>query len=268
VYFGILGPLEVSNESGTVTLRGPRQRILLSALLSAANTVVSVDLLTHWLWPGTPPASAPQTIQEHVSRLRRALEPDRTPWSDSQLLVRRAHGYLLRTQPEEVDALRFEDLVAQGQAALERNRPTEAAQLLRWALELWRGPALADVAGVPAAQPAIARLEGLRLSATVLRIDADLALGRHVALVPELEDLVRGYPYDERLCGQLMIALYRSGRQAQSLAAYQRISEILAEELAIEPEPASQRLRAAILAHDPALDDPPGIRAGWYRSLI
>jgi DNA-binding SARP family transcriptional activator len=222
-------------------------------LLSAVNDVVSVDLLTHWLWPARVPPSAAATIQEHVSRLRRALEPDRAPWSDSRLLVRRPPGYLLRAEPEQVDAIRFEELVAQGQTALERDQPAEAAQLLRWALQLWRGRALADVALVEAAQVTIARLESLRLSATVLRIDADMALGRHVPLVPELEGLVQAYPLDERLCGQLMIALYRCGRQAQALATYHRIREVLGEELGIEPAPATQRLWAAMLAHEPGL---------------
>jgi DNA-binding SARP family transcriptional activator len=254
VYFGILGPLEVSNSSGAIRLRGPRQRILLTALLSAVNDVVSVDTLANWLWPARVPASSAATIQEHVSRLRRALEPDRAPWSDSRMLVRRPPGYLLRAEPEQVDALRFEELVAQGQTALERGQSAEAAQLLRWALQLWRGRALADVALVEAAQVTIARLESLRLSATVLRVDADLALGRHVALVPELEGLVREYPLDERLCGQLMLALYRCGRQAQALSVYQRIREVLGEELGIEPAPTTQRLWGAILSHDADLD--------------
>jgi DNA-binding SARP family transcriptional activator len=254
VYFGILGPLEVANSSGAIRLRGPRQGILLTALLSAVNDVVSVDTLANWLWPARVPASAAATIQEHVSRLRRALEPDRAPWSDSRLLVRRPPGYLLRAEPEQVDALRFEELVGQGQTALERGQPAEAAQLLRWALQLWRGRALADVALVEAAQVTIARLEALRLSATVLRVDADLALGRHVALVPELEGLVRAYPLDERLCGQLMLALYRCGRQAQALSVYQRIREVLGEELGIEPAPTTQRLWGAILSHDDELD--------------
>lgn len=265
MYFGVLGPLEVTNSAGAVRLRGPRQRVLLCALLSAVNDVVSVDRLIYWLWPTRPPASAAGTIQEQISRLRRALEPDRTPWSDSQLLIRRPPGYLLRASTEQVDALSFEALVDRGQTALERGRPAEAAQLLQQALRLWRGRAFADVALLDAAQEAIARLEGSRLSATALRIDAELALGRHVALVPELEALVRAYPFDERLAGQLMIALYRCGRQAHALAVYQRLCEILGEELAIEPAPASQRLQAAILAHDPELDHGSGALADGYR---
>jgi DNA-binding SARP family transcriptional activator len=174
------------------------------------------------------------------------------------VVLRRWPGYLLQVHPEQVDALAFARLVERGRVALERGDAAGASLLLGSALSLWRGRALADVALVDAAQDTIARLEALRLSATVMRIDADLALGRHVALVPELEGLVRVYPLDERLSGQLMIALYRCGRQAQSLGVYQRVREILAEELAIEPAPESQRLRAAILAHDPKLDHNPG----------
>jgi DNA-binding SARP family transcriptional activator len=259
MYFAVLGPLEVSGGSGPVRLRGPRQRVLLSALLAQPNDVVSVDQLIDWLWPAGAPPSAPAVIHEQVSRLRRAVEPDRRPWSPPGLLLHRYPGYLLRVQPEQVDALCFERLVAEGRAALEQGKASAAAYLLALALELWRGRALADVALVDAAQGHVARLEAMRLSATAMRIDADLALGRHVALVPELEGLVRANPLDERFAGQLMIALYRCGRQAQSLGVYRRVRQILAEELAIEPAPASQRLRAAILAHAPELDAPNGL---------
>jgi DNA-binding SARP family transcriptional activator len=256
MYFAVLGPLEVTDGSRPVRLRGPRQRVLLSALLAKPNDVVSVDQLTDWIWPAGDAPSAPTVIHEQVSRLRRALEPDRRPWSPPGLLLRRFPGYLLRVQPEQVDALCFARLVGQGRAALERGDARSAAQLLGRALDLWRGRALADVSLVDAAQGAIARLESLRLSATGLRIDADLAVGRLVALVPELEGLVRAHPLDERFAGQLMVALYRCGRQAQSLGVYRRVRQILAEELAIEPAPASQRLCAAILAHAPELDAP------------
>lgn len=262
MYFAILGPLEVTGDSGPVRLRGPRQRVLLSALLAQPNDVVSVDQLIDWLWPAGAPPSAPAVIHEQVSRLRRAVEPGRRPWSAAGLVLHRYPGYLLRVQPEQVDALCFARLVGQGRAALERGEATSAAALLGQALELWRGRALADVALIDAAQSAIAQLEAMRLSATAMRIDADLALGRHVALVPELEALVRANPLDERFAGQLMVALYRCGRQAQSLSVYRRVREILAAELAIEPAPASQRLRAAILAHAPELDAPNGLFLG------
>jgi DNA-binding SARP family transcriptional activator len=207
------------------------------------------------LWPHRPPPSAPAVIQALVSRLRRILEPDRPPWTEARVLLRRPPGYLLRVEPDEVDALRFERMAALGSTAFERDDPATAARVLGEALALWRGRALADVALAEPAQETIARLEGLRLSATVLRIDADLALGRHTALIPELEGLVHVYPLDERMCAQLMIALYRSGRQADSLGVYDRIRATLAAELDIEPSPASQRLREAILAQDPSLDN-------------
>jgi len=254
VYFKILGPLEVSNGNGQIELDGLKQRLVLCALLSATNDVVSVDRLIDWLWPRDPPRSAAAIVQAHVSRLRRALEPDRTPWSSSGVLLRRPPGYLLRIEPDQLDALRFGRLVGEGRAALERGDPSAAAEILARALGLWRGAALADVALSDAAQDTITRLEAQRLSATVMRVEADLELGRHVGLVPELEALVRTYPLDERLCGQLMIALYRCGRQAESLEVYERVRAVLAEELDIEPAPASQRLQAAIRAQHPDLD--------------
>jgi DNA-binding SARP family transcriptional activator len=261
VYFRILGPLEVDDGVRSVPLRGTKPRVLLCALLTAPNDVVSTDSLVDWLWSRRPPPTASAIVQALVSRLRRALEPDRPPWTEARVLLRRPPGYLLRVAPDEVDAMRFERMAAHGHTALERGDSATAARVLGDALSLWRGRALADVALVEAAQMSIARLEGLRLSATVMRIDADLALGRHVALVPELESLVHSYPLDERLCSQLMVALYRCGRQADSLNVYERIRATLAEELNIEPSPASQRLREAILAQDPALDDG-GLPAG------
>jgi DNA-binding SARP family transcriptional activator len=254
VYFRILGPLEVIASDGQVLrLAGHKQRVVLSALLTAANDVVSVDRLVDWLWCERPPRSARTVVQAHVSRLRRALEPDRPPWATSRLLQRSHRGYLLRVNPDQLDALRFERLLGDGMAAMERGDPRAAAAALGDAMALWRGAPLADVAMIDAAQATIARLESLRLSATVLRIDAELALGRHAALVPELEELVRTYPLDERLCGQLMLALYRAGRQADALAAYERMRAALANDLAIAPAPTLQRLRSAILSQDPCL---------------
>jgi DNA-binding SARP family transcriptional activator len=259
VYFKILGPLEVIDGDRIVNLDGAKARIILCALLVSPNDVVSVDRLIDWLWPPRlAPESAPAMIQAHVSRLRRRLEPERPPWAPAEVLCRRPPGYLLRVEPDQVDALRFAQLVEEGRAALERGSPQVASSVLGRALRLWRGSALADVALVEMAQDAIARLDAQRLSAHSMRIDADLALGRHAALVPELEALVRTHPFDERLSGQLMLALYRCGRQADSLAVYQRVHELLADELDISPAPVSQRLRAAILAQDPCLDPPRG----------
>ncbi|HET6214595.1 MAG TPA: AfsR/SARP family transcriptional regulator, partial [Micromonosporaceae bacterium] len=246
MYFRILGPLEVLATDGrALRLAGHKQRVVLSALLTAANDVVSVDRLVDWLWFERPPRSARTVVQAHVSRLRRTLEPDRPPWATSRMLLRSHRGYLLRIDPNQLDALRFERLLGEGIAAMERGDARAAAHVLADALALWRGAPLADVAAVEAAQATIARLESLRLSATVLRIDADLSLGRHAGLVPQLEELVRTYPLDERLCGQLMLALYRSGRQADALAAYERMRTALAADLAIAPAPTLQRLRTA-----------------------
>jgi DNA-binding SARP family transcriptional activator len=257
VNFNILGPLEVADGDHSIPLDGAKPRVILCALLVSPGDVVSMDGLIDWLWPpGQAPESAPAVIQAHVSRLRRRLEPDRPRWAPADLLVRRPPGYLLNVRPDQVDALRFARLVDDGRAALERGDAPHASVVLSRALRLWRGSALADVALVEMAQEAIARLDAQRLSAHVMRIDADLALGRHAALVPELEALVRSHPFDERVTGQLMLALYRSGRQADSLAVYQRVRELLADELDISPDPTSRRLRAAILAQDPCLDPP------------
>jgi DNA-binding SARP family transcriptional activator len=258
VDFKILGPLEVARNGTPVALYAPKQRVVLVALLSSANDVVSVDRLVEWLWPSRSPSKAPAIVQAHVSRLRRVLEPARAPWAASRVLLRRSPGYLIRVEPDRVDTLRFQRLLVMGRTALERDEPARAAELLGTALRLWRGHALADVAQVNAAQNTIARLNGLRLSAITLRIEADLLLGRHHALVPELESLRREHPLDEWLGGQLMIALYRCGRQADALTVYDRMRRVLAEELSIEPAPSSQRLKAAILAQHPALDHDPG----------
>jgi DNA-binding SARP family transcriptional activator len=263
VYFKVLGPLEIDLDGRSANVNGIKQRTVLAALLAAANDVVSVDRLIDWLWPGRFPPSAPAIVQAHVSRLRRVLEPDRKPWAPSRLLLSRYPGYLLQVEPDQVDSLRFKRLLAEGRAALENGDPATAATVLARALELWRGRALADVALIEPAQEVIARLESLRLSATVMRIEADLALGRHLALVPELESLVRAHPLDERLSAQLMIALYQCGRQAQALVVYDRLRAVLAEELSIEPSPASQRLQGAILSQHPDLDaHPPWSAAG------
>ena len=260
MYFRILGPLDIDNDGKPVALSGRGPRVVLAALLTGANDVVPIDRLIEWLWPRRPPPSAPATVQGHLSRLRRALEPDRPPWTPSELLIRRHTGYLLRISPDQLDALRFERLVAAGRTALERGEPEPAARLLGEALGLWRGAVLSDIAAQDGAQQMITRLDALRLSAEVLRIDAELRLGRHMAVVPELEWLVRAHPLDERLSAQLMLALYRCGRQAEALNAYERMRLALSTELHIAPAPAAQRIQAAILAQDPDLELP----AEWY----
>ena len=254
MYFRVLGPLDVQLNGSSMRLDSGKQRTVLTALLASANDLVPLERLIEWCWPRRPPRSATTTIQAHICRLRRALEPDRPAWAPPGVLLRRSPGYLMRVATDQLDMLRFERLIDAGRDALERDDPQRATDLLGQALALWRGAPLPDLAHADAAQPMIARLEALRLSALTTRIDADLRLGRELALIPELSALVRRHPYDERLCGQLMVALYRCGRQAESLEAYERLRTTLANDLDIAPAPASRRLQEAILAQDPDLD--------------
>ena len=266
MYFKLLGPLEAVIDGRVLPLCGGKQRAVLSALLAGANDLVPLDRLIEWSWPRRPPRAAPAVVQAHISRLRRAIEPHRPAWAAPRVLTYRAPGYVMLVEPDQLDVLEFERKVAEGRAALEDNDAARAAAVLGRALSLWRGTPLADVSMVDAAQDTIARLESLRLSAIVARNDADLRLGRDLALVPELQALVRAHPFDERLCAQLMIALYRCGRQAAALEVYARMRDTLARELKIAPAPALRRMREAILAQDPALERPGLDRAGLERA--
>ena len=252
--FGILGPLEVSRSGRAVPLGGPRQRAVLALLLLEANRVVSLDRLAEDLWAGHPPEGWVTTVQIYVSHLRQALEPDRARGAAGEVLVTRGRGYLLRVDGERLDAARFEDGFTAGRAALEAGRYEQAAGTLRMALGVWRGQVLADLADYGFTRPEAARLEELRLAAVEARVDADLALGRHDALTAELEQLAGEHPMRERVHGQLMLALYRCGRQGDALAAYRRVRDLLAGELGVDPGEPLQRLHASVLAHDPALD--------------
>src|SRR6266700_5667585 len=252
--FGILGPLAAERDGRPLDVGRYKQRALLIALLVEANDVVPVDRLLEWLWPGEHAPAAAATLHSYVSRLRRVLEPERAPRAVASLLVTRAPGYLLRVDPDQVDALRFERLAEQGQLALQRGDPGQASVLLREALGLWRGRALADVVFEEAARSAVTRLETLRLGAVANRIDADLALGRHLEVVAELQQLVGEQPLHERFRAQLMLALYRSGQQAEALEQYRQGREVLAGEFGLEPGPALQRLEMKILAQRPELD--------------
>jgi DNA-binding SARP family transcriptional activator len=248
VEFRILGPLEAREGDDVVRLGGARQRALLAIMLLHANEVISVDRLVDELWAEAPPATAAHTVQVHVSNVRKALEAA-VPGAAARLETR-PPGYLLRTEPGELDLEQFERLCEQARTA----DPQQAAALLREALALWRGAPLADVAYESFAQPAVGRLEELRLAALEERVDADLACGRHAALVGELQPLVAAHPLRERLRGQLMLALYRSGRQAEALEAFQEGRRALVEELGIEPGPALQRLERAILRQERELE--------------
>src|SRR5690242_3390197 len=252
--FGILGPLVVSRSGRAVPLGGPRQRAVLARLLLEPNRVVSMDRLAEDLWAGHPPEGWVRTVQIYVSHLRQALEPGRVRGAAGDVLVTRNRGYLLRVDGEQLDAARFQDGFTAGRAALEAGRYAEAAGTLRQALGLWRSGVLADLADYGFTRPEAARLEELQLAAVEARIEADLALGRHDALTAELEQLVAGHPLRERLHGQLILALYRAGRQADALAAYRRVRDLLAGELGIDPGEPLRQLHASVLAQDPALD--------------
>jgi DNA-binding SARP family transcriptional activator len=225
---------------------GAKERALLVILLLHANEAVSVDRLIDELWGDRPPATARKSMQVRVAGLRRALR--------NGALLTRGAGYLIRLDADQLDLQRFERLVSDGRQALADGSPETAARTLREALVLWRGPALVDFAYESFAQPAIARLEELRLCALELRIDAELALGCDAELVGELEELVAAHPLRERLRGQLMLALYREGRQVEALDVYTRTRERLLAELGIEPGPALQKLQQAILRQESALD--------------
>ena len=248
--FCVLGPLEAYANGRNVAVVGGRQRALLALLLVHAGEVVSRDRLIEELWAGQPPPGGSQGLDVYISRLRKAFREA----GANDVLATRSPGYVLHAA--ETDARRFETLAAQGREALAAGEARQAARVLAEALALWRGTAYAEVADEPWARAEAGRLAELRLSATEDRIEAELALGHQSALVPELEVLVAGEPTRERLAGQLMLALYRSGRQAGALAAYRAARSSLVGELGLEPGPELQRLEAAVLAHDPALDLP------------
>jgi len=248
--FRVLGPFEVSEHGRPLDVGSGKQRALLALLLLRAGEVVSTDRLIDALWGEHAPASAPNSVHIYVSRLRKALVNGH--------LETRGHGYRLAVEPEQLDLVRFERLLVEGRKLLAEGEAAPAAETLRAALTLWRGPPLADFASEPFAQTEIARLEELRLAALEERIQADLPLGRHAELVPELETLVREHPLRERFRAQLMLALYRSGRQAEALNVYQQGRRMLAEELGLEPGRALQDLERAILRQDPELDLPRG----------
>jgi DNA-binding SARP family transcriptional activator len=252
--FQILGPLEVRDDGAEVALgAGKRQRALLAILLIHKNELVSSDRLIEELWP-EPPRTAANALQVYVGKLRKALEPKRMRGEPAALLLTRSPGYLLRTDPDGLDAHRFEHLLIEGRTAGEAGDHATASERLRQALELWRGPAFAEFTYEPFAQAEIARLEELRLDAVEERIEADLALGNAADLVWELEALIRDYPLRERLRGQLMLALYRAGRQADALEAYRQTREVLDEQLGLAPSPPLERLQTAILRQEPALE--------------
>jgi DNA-binding SARP family transcriptional activator len=251
VEFGILGPLQISRDGEAIEPGGKKQRTVLAVLLLNVNEVVSTDRLIEALWGDAPPESAPKALQVHVSQLRKMLGDG----SDAeQILVTRSPGYMLALDADQLDLTRFDQRVREGRTALTSDNPEPAARLLADALSLWRGQPLADFAYEDFAQAEAGRLTDLRLAALEDRIEADLACGQHAALAGEIEALIAAEPMRERPWGQLMLALYRSGRQADALDAYRRARETLVGELGIEPGKHLRRLHEAILTQDPELD--------------
>jgi predicted ATPase/class 3 adenylate cyclase len=243
--FRILGPLEVHDDERQIALGGPKQRALLGVLLLHANESISSERLTDELWGDRPPARAHKLVQGYVSGLRKLLGPAR--------VVTRSPGYLVRVEAAELDALEFERLIAEARTSSE---PLGRAERLREALELWRGSALADLRLEGFAAREAERLDERRLATLLERIEVDLELGRHVELVGELEALVAAHPLQERLRALLMLALYRSGRQADALELYRATRRLLADELGLDPSPELQRLERLVLTHDAELDPP------------
>lgn len=246
--FRLLGPLEAGEPGAPVALGSEKQRALLALLLLDANHAVSLSRLIEGLWGEAPPEKAVKAIQTYVSRLRKALPQG--------VLSTRPHGYAIEVDPDDLDLHVFERLLEEGRRGLAENRHAAAGEALRRALGLWRGLALAEFAAEPFAASEGARLEELRLLVLEERVEADLALGRHADLIGELELLVEQHPFRERFCLQLMLALYRSGREAEALGAYRDRRTHLVGELGIEPSRKLHELESAILRQDPVLDEP------------
>ncbi len=248
----VLGPLEVVDGERPVPIGGPKERRLLAALALQPGQVVPESRLVDVLWGDEPPRTATKTLQNYVLRLRKALSSGHGGLS----IVTAPPGYVLRGEPEAFDSMSVASLMGDARDAAQAGDHRRAAELLEVALGCWRGPSLVEFADEPFAMAEAARLDELRQVALDGRIDAELALGRHGACVAELEALVAENPLRERRWGQLMVALYRSGRQADALRAYQRARSTLADELGLDPGPELRRLEQAVIDQDPSLDMP------------
>jgi DNA-binding SARP family transcriptional activator/tetratricopeptide (TPR) repeat protein len=254
IEFLVLGPLEARRGERHLKLGSIKHRMVLAKLLLHANQVISTDELIDTVWGERPPPTVRQSLQNHVAALRRVIEQAGTPLGQPRTLLTRDPGYVLQVDPDQVDLHRFRRLVDEGRAALEGGAPCKAGKLLHQAVSLWRGPVLTDVVAAGASWPELAGIDELEISAVETRIEADLVAGRHAELIGELEAVIRRHPLREHLHGQLMLALYRSGRQADALGAYRNARNTLVDELGIEPSVRLQRLEQAILAQDPALE--------------
>jgi len=250
--FRVLGPMEVLHRGRLLPLGGRRLRALLAILLVHSGEVVTADRLIEELWGADAPPSAAKLLHVYVSRLRKSLDG-----GPSDPISTTAGGYVLHVEPGALDSERFLTLAADGRRALAEGEPERAAAILDDALALWRGPAFVDVAYASFAQNEIARLEEARLAALEDRIDAELAQGLHGGIVGDVQALLAEHPLRERLAAQLMLSLYRSGRQADALEVFQRTRRLLVDELGLEPGGALRGLQEAILRQDPELQAPP-----------
>ena len=265
--FDILGPFRIRDpERREIRLPAGLERSLLVLLLINRGEVVSVDRIIEALWGEQPPDSAAKAVQGYVSHLRRTLDPESGVGGADGLLLTRAPGYALRADGVDVDSARFEKLAEEGSRALEEGSAADAAAAFAAALGLWRGPALAEFAYDDFAQAEILRLDELRLGVLEERAEALLRLGRNAEVVTELGPLVAESPLRERLRARLMLALYRSGRQADALEVYRSGRRLLDEELGLKPDDELQRLERAILNHDPSLESP--VVAGVKRPSV
>lgn len=263
--FGVLGPLSVTTEDEPVKLGGPKERLLLAALLLHAGRVVSTRRLVDILWAEDPPARAQATLQVHVSNLRKRLEPHR-PGIDTCM-----PGYLVAVTSQELDLLRFEELTDQARQRAAQGERGEAALLFDHALKLWRGPALADQEAAEYVESSRALLEERRLCAEEERLTLLLELARNQEALVLAEQMLEHHPLREALWGHQMIALYRLGRQADALATFRRCRAMLLDDLGIDPTPPLRELEAAILRQDPVLDPPlrpTGVAGPAFRSPV
>jgi predicted ATPase/DNA-binding SARP family transcriptional activator len=258
----MLGPLVVSVDGRRLQLGGVKEKAVLVLLALRPREVVSSDYLIDQLWGEHPPASATNTLQTYVSRLRKALHAPGT-----EVLITQRPGYLLDIPDEDIDARSFEQLVRAGQRALADGNPAEASELLRQGLALWRGPPLSDFAAEEFASDEVRFLEEARLTALEARIRAELELGHHREVISDAESLVREHPLREGLWASLMLALYRDGRQAEALRTYQAARRRLGEELGIDPGPELQHLEGLVLQQDPSLLIQPTPRQAWTGNL-
>jgi DNA-binding SARP family transcriptional activator len=244
MWWGILGPVEVANDVGTeIRLPAGRLRALVAALLTRANQLVPIDELVELVWDGMPPPHAARTVRVHIVRLRQALGP-----SAAARIVTKSPGYLCQVGEDELDVLRFEILCRQARSADRQQDWARAVGLLTEALELWRGPPLADVPSELLRQRELPRLDQLRVQAVENHLDIGMRLGRYEQLIPQLRELITGYPLRERPYAHLMRALADGGRRAEALAVYQDARRVLAGELGIEPGPELRNLQQSILA--------------------